>query len=120
MEFTGNFDFDGLAAAGEQALTTGLMKAGEHIKQISSELAPKEFGHLAGSADVRLVESGTVEVRYPGPYARYQEFGVYYRHGRIGRFLSHDNGQSFYLTTPMISERHKVLDIIADSIRGDI
>lgn len=120
MEFTGHFDFDGLAKAGQNALDQGLMKAGEHIKQISTDLAPKQSGHLASTCDVRLVSPGHVEVRYPGPYARYQEFGVYYRHGRVGRILSHENGQSFFLTTPMISERRKVFDIVADSVRGDI
>ncbi|MCI1914646.1 MAG: minor capsid protein [Bifidobacteriaceae bacterium] len=120
MEFTGHFDFDGLAGAGESALTTGLMKAGEHVKEISSRLAPKETGHLAGSADVRLVSQGYVEIRYPGPYARYQEFGVYYRHGRMGNILHHDNGQSFYLTTAMLANRDKVGEIVAQSVRGEI
>jgi hypothetical protein len=122
MKWEGSFDFDRLEGALNDARPKGLMQAGEHIRDVSSELAPKESGDLASSADVRLTDSGEVTVVYPGPYARYQEYGVFWRmrprpSPSNGKPLRHDNGQSFFLTTPMISEKDKCLDIMADAIR---
>lgn len=120
MRFDGSFDFSNLAKGAEQARTKGLMQAGEHIRQVSSTLAPKESGSLAGSADVRTTDNGRVTVVFPGPYARYQEFGVFYRHGRFGAPLRHDNGQSFYLTTAMKTEQSRCIEIMADALKESL
>lgn len=122
MKWFGDFDFDRIASALTSARPKGLMQAGEHVRQVSSQLAPKESGSLSSSADVRLTDSGQVTIIYHGPYARYQEYGVFWRmrprpSPSNGKPLRHDNGQSFFLTTPMISEKNKCLDIMADAIR---
>ena len=123
MKFEGSFDFDRIEAALNDARPKGLMQAGEHIRQVSSQLAPKETGSLAASADVKLDGDGQVSVTYPGPYARYQEYGVFWRmrphpSPSNGKPLRHDNGQSFFLTTPMTSEKDRCLSIMADVIRA--
>ena len=125
MKFEGSFDFDRIEAALNNARPKGLMQAGEHIRQVSSQLAPKETGSLADSADVKLDDDGQVSVTYPGPYARYQEYGVFWRmrphpSPSNGKPLRHDNGQSFFLTTPMISENDRCLNIMADVIREEL
>jgi hypothetical protein len=81
-------------------------------------------GALAGSADVRM-DGDQVEIKYPGPYARYQEYGIFYRmkphpSPHNGQPLRHDNGQSFFLTTTMISEKTRCLEVMADVIREAI
>ncbi|MDF7641727.1 hypothetical protein PT279_09040 [Bifidobacterium sp. ESL0784] len=120
MKFEGSFDFSKLEKGANQARTKGLIQAGEHIRQVSAELAPKELGSLAGSADVRMTSDGHLTVVFPGPYARYQEFGVFYRHGRFGAPLRHDNGQSFFLTTAMNTEKDRCIDIMADALKEDL
>ncbi|MFT9059502.1 MAG: hypothetical protein ABF408_08665 [Bifidobacterium aquikefiri] len=122
MQFEGSFDFSNIENAARDAYTRGLMQAGEHIRQQSSMLAPKESGDLAGSCDVRLDDDGQVSVNYPGPYARYQEYGIFYRmkprpSPSNGKPLRHDNGQSFYLTTPMMTETGRCMQIVADVMR---
>lgn len=125
MQFEGSFDFSNIEGAARDAYTRGLMQAGEHIRQQSAMLAPKESGDLAGSADVRMDGDGQVSVTYPGPYARYQEFGVFWRMKPMpspsnGKPLRHDNGQSFFLTTPMMTETSRCMQIVADVMREDM
>ncbi len=89
-------------------ITQALAKAMEHVRGVSVELAPIESGHLRGSADVTVVG---LEARllYPGPYARYQHYGLDFRHPM--------GGQALYLEQPMITEAPYVFKIIADMLR---
>ena len=121
MRWEGTWDFDRLSRSLADSRPNGLMKAAEHVRQVSSVLAPKENGVLAGSADVRLTGDGQATITYPGPYARYQEFGVFWRmkprpSPHNGEPLRHDNGQSFFLTSSMRSEHDRCIQIMADEI----
>lgn len=88
-------------------ITKALAKAMEHVKTVSVSLAPVESGHLRGSAGVTVVG---LEARllYPGPYARYQHYGLDFKHP-LG-------GQALYLEQPMITEAPYVFQIIADML----
>ena len=87
-------------------------RAAEHLREVAVSRAPLETGHLKASASVRPIPEGA-EVHFPGPYARYQEFGV----SHTGKALRHEVGQSFYLTSSVASERQKCLEIAAAEIR---
>lgn len=88
----------------------GLLDAAEHVRGVAAELTPIESGHLVGSAEVKATDEANVEVYYPGPYARYQHFGLDFRH---------EHGQALYLEQPMATEAEKVFQIIADTIRRE-
>jgi hypothetical protein len=107
-----NLDFDGLnervEAAFPQALAAGL----EVVKQVTTPLVPVRSGHLVGSPSITAA-GDTGAITYPGPYARYQEYGVFYRHGRVGRPLSHTHGQSFYLTTGLVQATPQAIEAVA-------
>jgi hypothetical protein len=65
----------------DEAIAEGLQEAGEMIKDLGSELAPKETGDLANSGKSELIDSHTVEVSFgndlPDARAVAQEFGTY-------------------------------------------
>lgn len=83
-------------------------RGAEHIRAVAAELTPVLTGHLVGSAGV-TVKGDEAEVLYPGPYARYQHYGLDFRHTK---------GQALYLEQPMVTEAQKVLRIIADTLGG--
>lgn len=99
---------DGLEERLNVAMPIALAKGMEHVRGVSAELAPVETGNLAGSAGV-TVAGDEADLLYPGPYARYQHYGLDFRHPI--------HGQALYLEQPMITEAPKVLKIVADTLR---
>ena len=83
----------------------------EHLHRAAVAKAPVETGHLAASAEVKVHEDGAA-VYFPGPYARYQEYGV----SHSGKALRHEVGQSFYLVTSLVQETPKVLEIVTQEL----
>lgn len=103
-----NFEdaLDGLDARVHAALTPAIAKALEHVRGVSVGLAPKESGHMAGSAGV-TVEGTDGQLLYPGPYSRNQHYSLDFRH---------TNGQALFLEQPMLTEAPKVFQILSDEI----
>lgn len=70
-----------LAMSIDDALAEGLQDAGEMIKDLASELAPKETGDLSTSGKSELIDSHTVEISFGNDLsdarAIAQEFGTY-------------------------------------------
>jgi hypothetical protein len=50
-------------------------KAMEHVHQVAVSKTPVETGNMAGESYTETTPGGA-RVVYPGPYSRYQEFGV--------------------------------------------
>jgi hypothetical protein len=109
MAEPGDFEemLDGLDSRITAALTPALAKAMEHVRGVAVELTPVESGNLRGSAGV-TVEGLEAQLLFPGPYARYQHYGLDFRHPM--------GGQALYLEQPMITEAPKAFKIIADEI----
>ena len=65
----------------DDAIAEGLQNAGEMIKNLAAELAPKESGDLSTSGKSELVDSHSVEISFgndlPDSRAVAQEFGTY-------------------------------------------
>lgn len=101
IEWEDTFDWDGLQARKNAAITPAVVAGMEVVRQVTTPKVPVESGHLVGSPSITAF-GNTATIRYGGPYARYQEFGVYYRHGRVGAPLTHTHGQSFFLTTGIV------------------
>ncbi|MEA5453579.1 hypothetical protein SPF06_02480 [Sinomonas sp. JGH33] len=93
------------------AFPAAAAKAAEHLKQVAVDRAPLETGNLRAEAEVIPEENGAT-VRFPGPYARYQEFGV----SKDGSTLHHEVGQSFYLTSSVFSEKQTCIEIVAQEL----
>jgi Bacteriophage protein of unknown function (DUF646). len=115
IEWEFNLGFGRLRAEMEGAIILAAGKAMEIVRAEVTPLVPVETGNLAGSGDVTVV-GHTAELLYPGPYARYQEFGVYYRHGKFGAPLLHTHGQSFFLLTGV----HLGAPAAMESLRRDL
>lgn len=102
-------DFDGvigrLRAAGDGAVLLGA----EALKGKAQERTPVETGNLRGSADARPAGPMRAEVYYPGPYARYQHFGLDFRH---------EEGQALYLETAVVADSDEALAVIARTLKG--
>jgi hypothetical protein len=88
------------------AIPAASFKAMEHVRQVAVERTPIETGDLRSSAETKPEPSGA-SVYYPGPYARYQEYEI----------LRHETGQRLYLTSTIIQEAPKVLEILANELR---
>lgn len=116
LEWEVNLDFDGLNDRIISAVPAALAGGLEVVKQVTTPLVPVRTGHLVGSPSI-TAEGDTGAITYPGPYARYQEYGVFYRHGRVGRPLSHTHGQSFYLTTGIVQATPQALEAVATILR---
>lgn len=99
---------DEMTARIDGATPLAVVRAAEHIRRVSVELAPIETGNLRGSAEARLISHSTARVYYPGPYARYQHFELQLRHS--------NGGQALYLEQPMITEAPKVIVIMTQTI----
>ena len=93
------------------AIPDAAQKGMQHLHQAAVAKAPVETGHLAASAEVKVHEDGA-DVYFPGPYARYQEYGV----SHSGKALRHEVGQSFYLVTSLVQETPKVLEIVTQEL----
>lgn len=88
------------------AVFEGMVLAGEHLLQVSSERAPLEEGDLARSGTCTSDEStGKVAVAFDRVYARRQHEELTWRH---------DAGKTAkYLENPMHEERQTMEAIIA-------
>ncbi|MGN8049550.1 hypothetical protein ACTJKO_07635 [Curtobacterium sp. 22159] len=108
IEWEDTFDWDGLQARKNAAITPAVAAGMEVVRQVTAPKVPVESGHLVGSPSITAI-GHTAWITFPGPYARYQEFGVYFRHGRVGAPLTHTHGQSFFLTTGIVEARDPAL-----------
>lgn len=108
IEYDFGLSFDEIRSAIAAATPIALGKAAEHVRAVAAELTPVQSGHLVGSAGVTVV-GNEAQVKYAGPYARYQHYGLDFRHTK---------GQALFLEQPMITEADKVNQIIADTLRG--
>jgi hypothetical protein len=91
-----------LVAAKPIALGRGM----EHVRTVAADLTPVLSGQLVGSAGVTVADD-EAHLTYPGPYARYQHYGLDFRHTK---------GQALYLEQPMITEVSKVITIVAETL----
>ncbi|WP_051422913.1 HK97 gp10 family phage protein [Arthrobacter sp. MA-N2] len=98
---------DDVVARVEEAVPAAAFKAMEHVREVAVSRTPIETGNLRGSAETKPEPNGA-RVYFPGPYARYQEF-------ELG--LRHEQGQALYLTSTIISEEQKVLEIVDEELR---
>lgn len=99
---------DETVAAIEAAKPIALARGAEHVRGVSVELAPVLEGNLRASAGV-TVSDDAAHVTYDSVYARYQHYGLDFRHPQ--------GGQALYLEQPMITEAETVAQIMADTIR---
>ena len=108
---TGGFEalLDSVATHVDGAVPFAVGRAAEHIRAVSTALAPILTGDLRASAEVKAVSHTEFRVYYPGPYARRQHFGLDFRHPQ--------GGQALFLQQPMLTEAEKCLQIMADTIR---
>lgn len=90
------------------ALMEGLELAGEHLLQVSGDLAPHEEGDLQRSGEVSKDETEQeVAVSYDRPYAVRQHEDL---------ALHHDEGrQAKYLEEPISTEQDTMLALIANA-----
>lgn len=112
MGETFSVHLDHISEAVLAAIPQASFKAMEHVRGTAVELAPLETGNLRESASTIPRENGA-DVYFPGPYARYQEFGI----SESGKELRHDTGQSFYLVTAITQETPRVLEILSTELR---
>jgi hypothetical protein len=103
---------DQITEAVKAAIPDAAFKAMEHVHQVAVEKTPLMTGNLRSESHVDAQPDGAI-LRYEGPYARYQEFGISHH----GKELRHETGQSFYLVTSVIQETPKVLEIVAEELR---
>jgi hypothetical protein len=88
------------------AIPAASFKAMEHVREVAVNRTPLESGDLRTGASTTAGPHGG-EVTYPGPYARYQEYEI----------LRHEVGQRLYLTSTIIQEAPKVIEILATELR---
>lgn len=101
---------DGITDRVEAAIPGASFKAMEHVREVAVNRAPLETGNLRTGASTEVTAEGA-KVTFPGPYARRQEYELEYHH---------DVGQRLYLTSSILSETPKVLEILANEIGGAI
>jgi hypothetical protein len=87
------------------AIPAASFKAMEHLRGVAVERTPLETGDLRAGAHTTSGPHGA-EVTYEGPYARYQEYEL----------LRHEVGQRLYLTSSVLSETPKVLEILTEEL----
>jgi hypothetical protein len=88
------------------AIPAASFKAMTHVHGVAINRTPLQDGNLRGESYVESTPSGA-DIVYPGPYARFQEFEI----------LRHDVGQRLYLTSSIIQEAPKAVEIIATELR---
>lgn len=106
-------------AAIDAAVPIAVDRGAEHIRAVAVSRTPNMTGHLAGSAGVTVTGFGeTVQalIKYPGPYAAFQQRGVRADGTHVIRNRPH-GGMTGFLSTTMADQREAVLAIIADTIR---
>ncbi len=93
------------------AIPAASFKAMEHVRSVAVERTPLESGNLRTSASVVPTPEGA-NVYYPGPYSRYQHYEPDLKHER--------GGERLYLSTTILSEAPKVIEILANELRKAI
>jgi hypothetical protein len=88
------------------AIPAASFKAMTHVHGVAINRTPLQDGNLRGESYVENTPAGA-DIVYPGPYARYQEFEI----------LRHDVGQRLYLTSSIIQEAPKAIEIVAQELR---
>lgn len=108
---TGGFEahLDELVGNVTAAAPFAVGRAAEHIRAVSTTLAPILTGTLRAEAEVKAISHHEFRVYYPGPYARYQHYGLDFKHPQ--------GGQALYLQQPMVTEAEQCFQIMADTIR---
>lgn len=102
-------DFGPITAAIRAAAPAATLTGAEYLKAEAQKRTPVETGDLRGSADARPAGPMRAEVYFPGPYARYQHFGLDFRH---------EEGQALYLEEPTVSEAERTIRVVANVLRG--
>jgi len=87
------------------AIPNASFKAMEHVREVAVNRTPLDTGDLRSSAETKPAPSGA-SVYFAGPYARYQEYEI----------LRHEVGQRLYLTSTIIQEAPKVLEILTTEL----
>lgn len=105
-----NLNIDRVKRSTHAAAERGVLKAAEHVLQISNQRVPIEEGTLerSGAASAEGLK-GTVS--YDTPYAVRQHEDMSYRHD-AGR-------QAKFLESALTGEREKVLRVVGDELRGE-
>jgi hypothetical protein len=88
------------------AIPAASFKAMTHVHGVAVNRTPLQDGNLRGESYVESTPAGA-DIVYPGPYARFQEFEI----------LRHDVGQRLYLTSSIIQEAPKAIEIVAQELR---
>lgn len=106
-------DIGKILKAQKAGAVKGLEKGSEHLRGVSSDLAPHEEGTLANTATASVDEANLrAAVSFDMPYAVIQ-------HERLD--FKHDEGrQAKYLEEPMMTERDKIGEIVAAEIRRSL
>lgn len=87
------------------AIPAASFKAMEHVREVAVSRTPLESGDLRTGASTTAGPHGA-EVTYPGPYARFQHYEI----------LHHEVGERLYLTTSVLSETPKVIEILTNEL----
>jgi len=87
------------------AIPGAAFKAMEHVRSVAVERTPLESGDLRTSASTEVTPEGA-NVTYSSVYSRYQEYEV----------LRHEVGQRLYLTSSILSETPKVIEILTEEL----
>lgn len=102
-------DFGPIVGRIRAAAPGAVLLGAEYLKGEAQRRTPVESGDLRGSADARPAGAMRAEVYYPGPYARYQHFGLDFRH---------EEGQALYLEEPTVSAADGVVRVVGLGLRG--
>lgn len=89
------------AGNAEQALSEGLLAAGEHIEDLASQLAPEDTGDLKNSGMTEQVERFTVEVSFGNNLDD-------------NRAIAQEYGTVFAPAQPYLSPAAKEIDIVKE------
>lgn len=117
LEWEDDFDLDGADARVHAATTEAVVAGMEVIRAVVTPEVPEQSGDLVGSGGV-TGEGATATLTYSSVYARYQEFGIYYRHGVFGAPLTHTHGRSFFLTLGIIEGEEQAMEAVARVLGG--
>lgn len=102
-------DFGPLVGRIRAAAPGAVLLGAERLKAGSQERTPVESGTLRGEQDARPAGGMKAEVYVPGPYARYQHYGLDFRH---------EEGQALYLEVATVADAEPVIGVVADVLRG--
>jgi hypothetical protein len=96
-----------MAARVNVAIPPATLKAMELVRASAYAQTPWDTRQLMNSETVRPSVGGA-EVYIPGPYARYQHYGLDFKHPR--------GGNALYLQLPVITEGPAVIKMVGDDI----